>query len=375
MSAALPAMARTQVPVWALGGGGVLLLVLAAAWAGPADFLRGYLPAWLFWTSLPLGCLAWRMIHGLTGGAWGRFAGPALSTAASLLPLNALLVLPLALNLPQLYPWAMPGWQPDHSGSGQAAYLQPVTFLAREWVLWLFWLLLAAVLGVWRQPWASADQPGRCALGLTGYGLGITVLAIDWSLSLEPRVFNANAGFLGAAESLLAGLAFTTVALCLAARRERWPGASTAPRFHDLGGLLTALLLLWAYLAFEQYLTVWSENLPDQAAWYLRRNEGFWRGWVWLMALLGGAVPFGLLLSRRLKRDPRRLVWAAGLILAGGFLNQAWKTLPAFPADPAWLGVAGCLDFIGLGGIWLAAFLWRWPRGWSAPATESGGLD
>lgn len=355
------AFARVGRPVTALlwvGGLAILWCVARMLWA-PVELFRAYLPAWLFWTGIPLGAMAWLMIHGLTGGAWGCFVRPALMAAAAVLPLNALLGVPLLFGLPNLFPWAMPGWRPETASGGQAIYLSPGFFLAREVALFALWLGLAAWLGVWRRMPLAAIPPGRCAAGLILYGLGITVFAIDWTMSLEPGWFTENVGFLAGVEALLAGLAFGTAAMCVLARAGSLGDA--APRFHDLGGLLLALLLLWTYLAFEQYLTVWSGNLPDKAEWYLRRNAGAWRGWAWLMACVYGALPFCLLLSRNLKRDPGRLIWAAGWVLAGNLLGQYWLVLPAFYAGPEGVDGLGFLPFIGIGGLWLAVFLWRLP--------------
>ena len=43
--------------------------------------------------------------------------------------------------------------------------------------------------------------------------------------------------------------------------------------------------MFWAYVAYSQFLVVWSGNLPGQAAWYLHRNAG---GWHWSAHRTGG---------------------------------------------------------------------------------------
>lgn len=362
---------------WLLAVGGVALLLSGwVQWPGASGaMLRAYLPGWLFWTGIPLGSLAWLMIHGLTGGAWGGFVRPALAAAAEVLPLNALLGLPLVFGLPELFAWAVPGGLPEGMDGGRAVYLRPGIFLAREAVLFGLWLGLVVWLGLWRRGLPMALPPGRCAAGLVLYGLGITVYAIDWTMSLEPGWASENVGFLAGAEALLAGLAFGTLAMCGLSMLGRWPRRAIAPRFHDLGGLLLAVLLVWSYLAFEQYLTLWSENLPDKNLWYLRRDAGVWRAWSWSMAGIYAAVPFFLLLSRRLKRDPGRLAWAAGLILAGNLMDQYWLVLPTFYTGPEALGWTGLLPWAGIGGLWLAAFLWRLPFYLSGAARVEGGID
>jgi hypothetical protein len=390
------------------------LLRLASS---PEGFFRSWLPACLFWIGIPLGSMAWLMIHRLTGGGWGVFARPVLAAGAGVLPVNLLLFLPLAFGLGSLYGWAGPDRAAELAG-GKAVWLRPGFFLAREALVFLLWLGLAWVLGIWSgaatpklplpqgegggegikngfssfenenressssfgigRNKSSLDSPHpnplpegegiKSALGLIVYGLTVTVFAIDWVMALEPRWSSANIGFLAAVSPLLMALAFGTAALCLLAPER--PSADSAARFGDLGGLLLAFVLLWSYLAFEQYLTIWSENLPDQAIWYVRRNADGWRGWSWMLALVAGALPFCLLLSRKLKRDPRRLVLAAGLILAGGLLDTYWQVMPGFYPKPGDLSVLDGLPLIGIGGLWIAAYLWRLPRCLARYGTE-----
>lgn len=366
-------MSRPMPPFpWICLGVGVaaLALSLLRLWWAPAAFFRSYLPACLFWIGLPLGSLALLLVHGLTGGGWGAFLRPVLAASAGALPVNVLLFIPLAFGLGALYPWAAPGWHPESAGAGQAIWLRPGFFLGREAVVLAAWLGLAAAPGLFSSRWTTAPAPRNSgsnpqraaagsALGLIVYGLTVTAFAIDWTMSLEPRWTSTNVGFLAAMEPLLAALAFCTLVSCLPAANRRRPRGTPAPLLGDLGGLLLAFLLLWGYLAFQQFLTVWSENLPDKAIWYVQRQAGGWRAWSWVLAVLGGALPFFLLLSRRLKRDPRWLAVAAGLVLAGHVLDVYWQVMPAFHRAPGGLSPLDAAPFLGIGGIWLAAFCFR----------------
>jgi hypothetical protein len=76
------------------------------------------------------------------------------------------------------------------------------------------------------------------------------------------------------------------------------------------------------------------------------------------------AVPFLLLLSRRLKRQPTDLARIAGLLLAMRYVDLYWQIVPAFQNSsissrglaPHWLDLAA---FAAVGGAWLAVFAWR----------------
>ncbi|HYE34582.1 hypothetical protein [Methylocaldum sp.] len=351
--------------------GAALCVCLFRLWWAPEAFFRSYLPACLFWVGLPLGSLALLMIHRLTGGGWGVFIRPVLETGAGTLPVNAVLFLPLPFGLAHLYAWARPDWMALNIPGGQATYLQAGFFLIREGTVFMLWLGLASALELWRNRSAEANLNRRSALGLIVYGLTVTVFGIDWIMSLEPRWTSTNFGFLSAVNPMVAALAFAVMAKCLLARTGRDTVGNSASLFQDLGGLLLAFVLLWSYLAFQEYLTIWSENLPDKTIWYVQRlNAAGWRWWTWVMAAVYGALPFALLLSRTLKRNPRRLIWAAGLVLAGNALDTYWLVLPSFYRTPEELSPLDALPFIAVGGFWLSAFLWALPRALAESESE-----
>ena len=49
------------------------------------------------------------------------------------------------------------------------------------------------------------------------------------------------------------------------------------PRYlHDLGKLLLAFVMLWAYFSFSQLLIIWSGNAPEEISFYRSRLYGEW---------------------------------------------------------------------------------------------------
>ena len=47
----------------------------------------------------------------------------------------------------------------------------------------------------------------------------------------------------------------------------------TPPVWRDLGNLLLMWTMLWAYVAFVEFLIIWAENLPREVAWFVPRLE------------------------------------------------------------------------------------------------------
>jgi hypothetical protein len=161
---------------------------------------------------------------------------------------------------------------------------------------------------------------------------------------------------------LLAALAFAIVVLTALAPRSDIREVLTPGIYNDLGSLLLAFLMLWAYMSYFQYLLVWAGNLSDEIPWYLRRVEGGWLTVALALATLGFALPFWLLLFRPLKRNPRTLAMIAGLVVVMHVVNVFWLVQPPFaPTGPRldWLTVAA---LVGVGGLWLGVFAWQLAR-------------
>jgi hypothetical protein len=129
--------------------------------------------------------------------------------------------------------------------------------------------------------------------------------------------------------------------------------------FHDLGKLLLALVMLWAYFAFSQFLIIWSGNLPEEIRWYLPRTRGGWGAIVLAVVILHFAFPFLFLLSRSIKRNAGKLVLVAVLILVMRYFDYLWMIAPSWTGEHfhiSWMDVVAPLAF---GGLWLGVFAWQ----------------
>ena len=125
--------------------------------------------------------------------------------------------------------------------------------------------------------------------GLLGYGLTITFASFDWLMSLEPHWFSTIYGVLLMGGQGLAAMAFAIVALAWLSRRAPLNALVTPTHFHDLGNLLLAFTMLWAYFGFSQYLIIWSGNLPEETEWYIHRGC---HGWQYIaLALVAFILP------------------------------------------------------------------------------------
>jgi hypothetical protein len=157
----------------------------------------------------------------------------------------------------------------------------------------------------------------------------------------------------------LAAFAFVIAMVALLADRQPLADVLSPAHFQDLGSLLLAFVMLWAYMAFAQYLLIWSGNLPEENVWYVHRLEGGWQ-WIGLVLILFHfALPFLVLLSRDLKRNARLLAAVAVAVLFMRFVDVFWLIVPAFHPAGLWVHWMDVVAPIGLGGLWLAMFVWQ----------------
>ncbi|MDQ6892855.1 MAG: hypothetical protein M3167_09270 [Acidobacteriota bacterium] len=360
------AVARVRGPLLLAGIAGIAGCAVGA-FTAPVQFFRSYLFACVFWSGLALGSLAVLMLRYVTGGAWGVPIRRPLESATRTLPLVALFFVPLLFGLKDLYAWARPDEVArDPLLRHKAAYLNVPFFVGRGVVYVGAWLLLAFFLNRWSEEQDRSPSPAltrRLQLlssgGLVVYGLTITFWSIDWLMSLEPRWYSTMYGVLLMAGQALSALAFVIALTILLSRFEPLASILSPEHLHDLGKLLLAFVMFWAYVSFSQYLIIWAGNLPEEIPWYLRRLQGGW-GWFGIaLIVLHFALPFLLLLSADANRNPRLLSTVAVLVVVMRVVDLFWLVRPVFSPGRIqihWLDLAA---FVGLGGIWLSVQLWQ----------------
>lgn len=353
----------------ALLGAGVLGLVLSVAGAllDRAQFFRSYLVAYLFFTGIALGALGLVSLNHVTGGRWGVVIRRIGEAAMRTLPLLLVLFLPLVLGLGDLYEWARPDVVAhDAVLQHKQVYLNVPFFLVRVVLYFAVWLTIMHFLVRWSREQdvtggASVVRRlqflGRGALLL--YTLTMTFASIDWAMSLEPRWYSTIYGILIIGGQVLSAFAFVIPVLALVTDREPFIELVSAEQFHDLGKLMLAFVMLYAYFAFSQFLIIWSGNLPAETPWYLERLRGGWQYVALAVVLLQFALPFAMLLSRDIKQHARRLMGVALVVLLARLIDLYWLVMPSFfPERLAlhWIDLAAVL---GVGGVWLSYFVWQ----------------
>jgi hypothetical protein len=324
------------------------------------DLFAGYLVGYLFWSGIALGCLGTALLQQVTGGFWGLALRRIAEAGARTLPLVAVMFVPLLFGVPALYAWARPEVVAASASLQQKApYLNLPFFVGRAILYFACWIVLSRLLDRWSAGEDHESSPAATErlrrLGIVGLivlGLTAAFAMIDWAMSLEPEWYSTIYPSMVATGSLLAAFAFMIlVFLRLAPRTDLAPLATPRVR-NDLGSMLLAFLMLWAYQEYSQYLLIWSGNVQEEIPWYVRRQEGAW-GWAAVaLMVLGFGLPFLLLIFREVKRSARSLGGIAALLLVMHLVETAWLVGPGLGVGPLfalWAVVAT----IGLGAIWL----------------------
>ena len=338
-------------------------------------FLRSWLCAFLFWLGMTLGSLVLLMLQYTSGGNWGRVGRRFWEAAASLIPLMFLCWLPVAIWMKELYPWAAMPHDQAVKELGQKAiiYLTTFGFWFRGIIYFLGWYALYLFLRRWSvREEAGVTTPAQfvrvqnvSGAGIVFYAATITFASIDWAMSLDPQWWSTVWGMIFMVGEVLTAFCFTIWLVVKLAPIEPISKMFKIDYLHDFGKLMFAFVILWAYVSFSQWLIIWSGNELLEIRWYVMRLRDGWQYIGTSLIFVHFCFPFALLLSRSLKRQGKRIVKIALLLLVMRFIDLFWFTAPSFYGESFQAKFGGTdvamyvLAPIALGGIWLWAFFFQ----------------
>jgi hypothetical protein len=334
----------------------------------PDALIHSYLLAFLFVLGLSLGSLGLLMLQHLTGGHWGIVIRRPLESATRSLPLVFVLFLPIFFGMKYLYA----AWlTAPKSGEGalsqfQQSYLTSDGFKFRALIYFAIWLTLMFVFNRWsrEQDVNREDRSLRRRLkmaagpGMILYVFAMSFAAIDWVMSISPHWASTIYGFLFIAGQLISSMSLMISIIVLLAQSEPLREVVQKRHLHDLGKLLLAFVMLWAYFDFSQLLITWSGNQPEEISFYRSRLYGQWGVVAVIVLIFHFFVPFFLLLSKSLKRNPSALPKVALWLIVMRLLDLYWMTRPEFTSS----AIPSIWDLtapLALGGLWFGVFAWQ----------------
>jgi hypothetical protein len=357
----------------ALTVGGIALLVsILGAVRSPGLFYQSYLMSFTLILGLTLGSLGLLMLQHLTSGQWGIIIRRSLESATRTLPLILVFFLPIVFfGMKYLYgAWLDPEeLKKEPLSKFQQTYLTAGGFQLRAVIYFAIWLLLMFLFNRWSKE-QDVNQEDRslrrrfkmfAGPGIILYVFATSFAAVDWVMSLSPHWASTIYGFLFIAGQLISSMAFMIAVVVLLARTEPFSSVLQKRHLHDLGKLLLAFVMLWAYFDFSQLLIIWSGNQPEEISFYRARLYGGWGVVAVIVLVFHFFVPFFLLLSQDVKRNAKVLPKIALWLIFMRLVDLFWMTRPEFTshAAPTWLDI---VLPIALGGLWLGFFAFHLKR-------------
>jgi hypothetical protein len=335
---------------------GLVFSVFAAGLAVADHSIDHVLRAWLLGLVLTFGFavggLALLMVQYVSGGKWGFLLRRPLEAMSRTLPLVFAYWFVVALSLSKLYLWAAvddvrvalkSGWINEvqaHAIEFKRPMLNSSAFIwvsALCFAIWAFYTWRLNSLGLERDEASPATTPewikrfeNISGPGIVIYAVTMSVAAIYWVMSLDPTWYSSVYGLLFLVGQGYQVLALGIIVVVSLSKAEPFKTILRQTEQHDLGNFTFAFVMLNIYLAFSQFLIIWSGNLPEEIPWYLDRIRGHWGIIVTLDFLFHWLIPFTLLLSRDLKRNKKRLVRVCQWMIFAKAFDLFWLIEPDF---------------------------------------------
>jgi hypothetical protein len=361
--------------VWlaAIAGGvglGISIVLGQASEDGAGQFLRSYLVAYMFFLGLAMGGLFFVMVTHLTRAGWSiALRRLAEAVAGAVIPM-ALLVIPIVWGIDELYEWSHESVvAADPLLTHKAPYLNHSFFVWRLVGYFAIWIVMT-VYFVGRslqqdrtgEKKLSIEMENVSAPGLIIYALTLTFAVFDLVMSLYPHWYSTIFGLYYWAGAVVSFFALIAVLVFALQGLGLLRGVVSGEHYHDVGKLIFAFVVFWAYMGISQYLLIWYGNVPEETIWYLRRQTGQWT-WISVLLIVGHFfVPFLALMSRHPKRRPMTLVVAAVWVLIMHWWDLYWLVMPEWSPGELPIGLLDLTCFVGVGGIFFAAVLFRLAR-------------
>lgn len=334
------------------------------------SFYQSYLLAFLFWVGLALGCMILLFVVHLAGGSWGALIQRPLEAGVSLLPVMALLFLPVLFGMNALYVWTDAQYVAEQPLlQAKRAYLNTPFFIIRAVVYFALWCLAGWLYlrGSARQD-RDPENSGRIGYRMKStsaawiilYVLTMSFAGRDWAMSLTPLWWSGIYSVILMISQAISAIAFIIlVMILLAGRSERVDELLTSKRLQDLGNFLMAFLMFWAYTSFSQLIILWSNNVTETNPWYVIRMDPAWLGVATFLLAFGFFAPFLILFSRWVKRKRMALATVAVWALVVQLVNMIWFVIPTFERSGFPILLSDVLLLVGMGGVWLFFYLRR----------------
>lgn len=325
--------------------------------------------------AMSLGALFFVMVFHLTNAGWASTIRRQYENVATLVPIAALMVLVgIAADYflgkgksQQLFSWMHEHTHENYLLQKKMPFLNMGFFIVRSLVYVGLWTFLSQRFFRWS---TEQDKTGDVSIsararftsawGILLFALSVAFAAFDWIMSIDFTFFSTMWGVYYFAGSAYSGTALMIIVLTRLMKAGKLQGVVTGEHLHDVGKLLFAFTVFWAYIAFSQYFLIWYSHIPEETAFYLARipfpkSPGAPitpNNWVYVGAMLCIAhfgLPFLILLFRKVKQTPVLIATMAVWSIGAHVIDMFWLVRPM-----VYVGT-DAPDKIGISGLWIDA--------------------
>lgn len=339
------------IGVGALGIAGTILAAFASGNATATVAAHAYHVGVMAAIGFSVAAMGFVMILQQTNAGWSATIRRQFENIMSLVWVGGLLfvidiVFQLALSWSKhIYIW---DWmnaahvQGDQLYEHKQGYLNVPFFAVRCILYFIIWFVLSRTLweasvqqdadgDKWRTAWArKVSAPGLLLFAFTS-----AFAAFDWMMTLDYHWFSTMFGVYFFAGSMVSVLALGALVLITLRALGRLHGAFTDEHLHDLGKIIFAFTVFWAYISFSQYFLIWYANIPEETAWMLRRKTGDWEWLSWLLPIGHFIIPFVMLMARPARRNAKVVAFMSLWLIAMHLFDLYWAVRPEAEIESA----------------------------------------
>ena len=186
-------------------------------------------------------------------------------------------------------------------------------------------------------------------------------------MSIEPHWYSALWGAIFLVGEGLATLSIMVVIIYNMMKGTTLFQSIETRYFRDIGNLMLAFTIFWAYTNYGQYVIQYSANLAEEATWQLHRTQFGWQYFGFTNIILHFALPFLFALMSITKVNMSNLRKLALFLIFARFVDLFFYVVPTFRLHPTdglpFPGATYPFAFLAdiglpilLGSLWL----WAW---------------
>lgn len=379
---------RSLIPSWSV------YLFLAIAIVGFGTFVFNIMgsedsakAAWeiflinfLYWTGIAQAGIIFSCIMRITNARWAR---PLLRVSEGLgafLPIAFILLIVVFLGRDYILPYAT-----EHYHHPRDIWLNMTFVVARNLILFAILLILSLIylyyslrqdlggisdkldgIAAWiGSGWSGEEERttlwrrlGQYAPAvIIFYALSFSFIAWDLIMSLDPLWYSTLFGpyyFMG---SFLGAIGATIVLSIMLRRKLGLEEYLVDTHYHDMGKILQGFSLFWVYMFFSQLLPLWYANMPETAAFVIKRvQEEPFQSLAWATLTCVFIFPFLALVPRTNKIAKPIVVFIAGVSLTGLWIDKFVLVTPSL-SNTINIGLTQILITLGFLGAFITMFL------------------